>query len=67
MDRLITAQELTNLDEAALFSLLDEFNRVIALSQRGSPQRRNALASYENIQRELNRRLSRPRPPIAPP
>ncbi len=67
MDRLIMAQELHKLSETELMALLAEINRHIASSNPGTPERRNALASYENVQRTLNmRRIRRFTPTVSP-
>jgi len=59
MDRLIMAQELHSLNETELRALLHEVSQQLALSNPGSPERRNALASYENIVRTLNMRRAK--------
>lgn len=52
--KLITRFELAARNENELYGLLrDAFNE-LAKSAPGSHQRRNALASIENIQREIN-------------
>ncbi|MEL6467787.1 MAG: hypothetical protein AAFQ58_22715 [Pseudomonadota bacterium] len=50
---LITRFELATLNEDQLRGLLRESFNALARSKSHSPQRRNALASMENIQREL--------------
>lgn len=51
--KLITRFELAALSEPQLRSLLRETFNVLAKSKPDSPERRNALASMENIQAEL--------------
>ena len=52
--KLVTRFELTNKSEAELYALLrDTFNH-LAQSEPNTHQRRNALASIENIQNELS-------------
>ncbi|MFD0986231.1 hypothetical protein [Methyloligella solikamskensis] len=67
MSRLILAQELKTHSIAELFSLLAAIDQELACSKAGSHQRSNAIASHENVQRELNRRLSRHLQPVASP
>ena len=50
---LITRFELAALNEDQLRGLLRESFNALARSKPDSPERRNALASLENIQREL--------------
>lgn len=58
--RLITRFELAACSSNELHQLLSEtFNR-LACSGAGTPARRNALASLENIQAELAHRQYRP-------
>ncbi len=66
MDRLIMAQELKHTSIAELFTLLAAIDRSLTRTEPGSHQRSTALASRENVQRELNRRLSRHLQPVAP-
>lgn len=67
MDRLIMAQELKTHSIAELFTLLASISRQLACTEPGTYQRRNALASYENVQREVIRRLARHLQPVASP
>lgn len=67
MDRLILAPELRSYSEAQLFALLGAIDRWIAVTAPGTPERRNALASHENVQREINRRRTRHLQPVASP
>jgi len=67
MDRLIMAQELKTHSITELFTLLASINRQLACTQPGTYQRRNAIASYENVQREVIRRLARHLQPVASP
>jgi hypothetical protein len=61
MNRLITRSELTGLSDNALSALFRAASEALALSAPGSPARRNALASLENIARERAARMHRPR------
>ena len=67
MDHLIMAPALRSCSQAQLFALLSEINRWLATTAPGTPARRNAIASYENVQRELNRRRARHLQPVASP
>ena len=67
MDRLIMAQELKTHSIAELFTLLASINQQLACTEPGTHQRRNAIASYENVQREVIRRLARHLQPVASP
>lgn len=51
--RLITRFELAAKSETELHGLLREAFNDLAKSEADSPERRNALASIENIQNEL--------------
>ena len=51
--KLITRFELAALNENELRGLLREAFNALARSEPDSPERRNALASLENIQAEL--------------
>lgn len=67
MSRLIMAQDLKTHSIAALFSLLAAIDKDIAVSDPGTPARRNAIASHENVQREINRRRARHLQPVPSP
>jgi len=54
--RLITRFELAAKNEEELHALLRVAFNEMAKSDFGAHQRRNALASIENIQREINSR-----------
>ncbi len=54
--KLITRFELASKSEAELYVLLREVFNELARSEPSSHQRRNALASIENIQNEINSR-----------
>lgn len=58
--RLITKYELAVKSKTELSTELKTSFNALAQSQPQSAQRRNALASIENIQRELNSRAPRP-------
>lgn len=58
--RLITRFEMAAKNESELYSLLrDAFNE-LARSEPDTFQRRNALASIENVQREIGSRAPCP-------
>ncbi len=67
MDRLIMTQELHSLNETELRALLHEVSQQLARSNQGSHERRNALASYENIVRTLNMHRARQFKPTMSP
>lgn len=67
MDHLIMAPALYSYSQAELFALLGEISRWLAGTAPGTHERRNAIASYENVQRELNRRRARHLQPAASP
>ena len=54
--RLITKFEMAAKNESELYSLLREALNELARSEPDTHQRRNALASLENIQREIGSR-----------
>ena len=58
MSRLILGQELQHLKEGELPALFNAVSLELTRSKPGTYQRRNALASLENIQRTLNQRRS---------
>lgn len=64
MSRLIMAQELKTHSIAELFTLLASLDKELARIAPGSFQRSHVIASHENVQRELNRRLSRHLQPV---
>jgi hypothetical protein len=59
--RLITRFELAHRSNAELSALFRQASSALAFSEPGSPERRNALASLENIRREQAARALRPR------
>lgn len=59
--RLITHFELATRSESELAALFACITRELPHMKAGSPERRNALASLENIQRARAARLRRPR------
>lgn len=59
--RLITRFELARRSDKELSALFRRVSEALPLTEVGSPQRRNALASLENIRREQASRLLRPR------
>ncbi len=58
MTKLITNHELAGLTLSELQGLYRRIFNELAQSDPHTPQRRNSLASLENIQREINRRYS---------
>ena len=56
--KLITRFELAALSESELRGLMRETFNALARSKSGTPERRNALASLENIQAEIVWRVS---------
>ena len=58
--RLITRFEMAAKNESELYSLLREAFNELARSKPDTHQRRNALASIENIQREIGSRAPCP-------
>jgi len=60
--KLITRYELTTNTEAELYTLLREVFNELAKSTVNSHERRNALASIENILREIDLKSVEPRP-----
>jgi hypothetical protein len=59
--RLITQFELARCSNNELAALSRQASTALALSERSSPERRNAIATLENIRREQAARLMRPR------
>lgn len=60
--RLITRFELATKTDAELYALLREVFNELAKSAVNSHERRNALASIENILREIDLKSAEPRP-----
>jgi hypothetical protein len=60
--RLITRFELATKTDAELYALLREVFNELAKSTVNSHERRNALASIENILREIDLKSVEPRP-----
>jgi hypothetical protein len=58
--RLISAYELHRHSANELSALFGAVSRALVRTERGSPERRNALASLENIARERRARLAGP-------
>lgn len=58
--RLITRFELATRSSDELHQLYSEIFNALARTGTGTPARRNALATLENIQRELVHRHYRP-------
>lgn len=64
MSGIITTSELENRNKQELSALFCKVSQQVAKSEPGSPERRNALASLENINRMLNApRIQYPKPP----
>jgi hypothetical protein len=59
--RLITRYELTNRSNSELSAIFRQVSDALARTAIDSPERRNALASLENIRHEQAARLMRPR------
>ncbi len=65
MIKLMTRHELAKLNLAQLHQLFQMLHKSLAQTSPGTSERRNCLASLENLQREINQRHSRqwkPRP-----
>lgn len=61
MNRLITRSELAGRSDGALAALFRQVSQDLAQTAPGSAERRNALATLENITRERAVRAHRPR------
>ncbi len=59
--RLITAIELQSRDERSLSDLFGKVSQRLAATRTGTPERRNALATLENISRARALRLAQSR------
>ena len=55
--KLISAFELHRRSENELSALFGHVSKGLVLTGRGSPERRNALATLENITRERRRKM----------
>ena len=58
--KLVSAFELHRRSVNELSELFGQVSRGLARTQRGSPERRNALATLENIARERRVRMAGP-------
>ena len=58
--RLITSFELSNKHENELSALFSGISRMLVMTEEGTPERRNALASLENINRARGPRAFAP-------
>jgi len=58
MSRIIKPAELQRRSLQELHAMLAEVNREITQSASGSAERRNALASHENLSRAIARKLA---------
>ncbi len=56
--RLISAYELHRRSESELSLLFRQVSKGLVLTNRGSPERRNALATLENISRARAQRYA---------
>ena len=61
--RLISAFELHRRSASELSDLFGHVSKGLAQTQRGTPERRNALASLGNIARARRARMAECRPP----
>lgn len=59
---LITAYELAQHNESALAQLFRASSHALAQTDTGTPERRNALATLDNIARARALRMQAPRP-----
>jgi len=55
--KLISAFELHRRSANELSALFGRVSKGLVLTERGTPERRNALANLENIAREQRRRM----------
>ena len=67
MNTIITNQDLQRLSKAELCNLLDKAYQDLLAASPGSPAYHAALASYENIYKLLNQKLSASWTSAAPP
>ena len=58
--KLISSHELQPRSLSELSDLFGKVSKGLVLTRRGTPERRNALASLENIARERRARLAGP-------
>ena len=58
--KLISSYELRRHTEAELSALFGRVSKGLTITRRDTPERRNALASLENITRERRVRLAGP-------
>lgn len=56
--RMVLHSELTTLSEGELSALFAQVTRKLVRTEKGSPARRNALATLENINRAQTARLA---------
>ncbi len=64
MNRIITTSDLQNRKLGELRVAFHRAQQDLTKSEPNSPERRNALASLENIRRAMNSRyIQRPKPP----
>ena len=63
MSRIILPSEVQGHSLKELWSLYARVERELTQSAVSSPERRNALASLENIRRVINSRAAQPRGP----
>lgn len=58
--KLISSYELHRRSESELSVLFGQVSKGLVLTQRGSPERRNALATLENIARVRRMKMAGP-------
>ena len=62
MCRVITSTELDRLTETELSVLFNKVSADLGRTEPGTPERRNCLASLENIERKVIQRRKLPKP-----
>jgi len=55
--KMISAHELHRRSANELSALFGEISRGLVLTERGTPERRNALATLENIERARRQKM----------
>jgi len=63
MSKLFTMAALGSRSDCELRAIFKAAHDDLARSKAGSPERRNALATMENVTRVINQRRTQPRPP----
>lgn len=59
--RLITSHELANRSKGELAALFCSVSKKLTMTKAGTPERRNALGSLENIARARRAKMMAPR------